>query len=308
VIFSRKIQSLGTKLAISIVEFVEDIMDKKKISSQNDSALQVYFDQIKVIPLLDFEEEIELSKRIQQGDRQAHKKLVESNLRLVVKIARNYLSDDISFMDIIQEGNIGLMHAAEKYDHKRQVRFSTYASWWIRQSISRFLSNKRRPIRLPHRKEDLYRKIQKVYQSLTQTLMRKPHIEEIAKEIGVPVKDVEYVINMTNNFISLDNTDDITENSAALDRHEDYTYNPERLFMEEETHYDTLNFLNELKERERRILIYRYQLNGGEWHSLKKTGDKMGISPETVRQIEIRVLQKLRRQVEKDHGTMYQAM
>ncbi|MDR2398674.1 MAG: sigma-70 family RNA polymerase sigma factor [Spirochaetaceae bacterium] len=131
----------------------------KKTTSSGDDGLQAYFTQVKRIPLLTFEEELALSKRIQQGDKAARKKLIEANLRLVVKVVRSFLTLDVPLMDLIQEGNLGLIHAVEKYSHEKRVRFSTYANWWIRQYISRFLSDKRRLIRLPYRKEATDRKI-----------------------------------------------------------------------------------------------------------------------------------------------------
>ncbi|MDR2028717.1 MAG: RNA polymerase sigma factor RpoD/SigA [Treponema sp.] len=268
-------------------------MGKKRETAQTEDVLQTYFDQIKAIPLLSFEEELSLSRRIQQGDELARQKLIESNLRLVVKIARIYLTPDVSFLDIIQEGNIGLMHAAEKYDHVKNVRFSTYANWWIRQSISRFLTNKRRAIRLPHRKEEILRKIQRAYHTLSQALMHQPNSKEISREIGVPVEDVEFIMGISNGLISLE-IDTGDENTTLVDLHEDYTYSPERVFLKKHSRDDTLRFLDRLKDREKRILMYRYELNGCKRYTLKKIGDKMGLSPETVRQIELKALKKMR--------------
>ena len=141
-----------------------------------DDSLQAYFNQIRRIPLLTFEEELELSKCVHKGDEAARRRLIEANLRLVVKIARGYLASNVSLMDLIQEGNMGLMHAVGKYDHNKQVRFSTYAAWWIRQFVSRYLANKRRTIRLPHRKEETLRKIQQSFYSLSQLYMRQPKV------------------------------------------------------------------------------------------------------------------------------------
>ncbi|GHU25700.1 hypothetical protein FACS1894172_13700 [Spirochaetia bacterium] len=279
-------------------------MKKESKTTREDTMLQSYFNQIKSIQLLTAEEEKELSKRIQKGDMQARQKLVESNLRLVVKIARGYLSADIAFMDIIQEGNVGLIHAAEKYDHHKDVRFSTYASWWIRQSISRYLSNKQRIIRLPNRKEETRRKIQKVYYLLNQELMREPTTEEIAVELEMPVEKIELILNMSADLVSLDKETE-AESSTVLDHHEDWTYNPEHYFMKasDREHIDQL--LENLKEKERQVIRYRYQLNGDieESFSLKRTGERMGISPETVRQIEIRALRKMRRCAEQNYSS-----
>jgi RNA polymerase primary sigma factor len=265
---------------------------------RNDLILQSYFNQIKQIPLLSFKAELELSRRIQKGDEAARRALIEANLRLVVKIAKAYLTSDMVLMDIIQEGNMGLIKAVDKYDHAKNVRFSTYAGWWIRQAVSRFISNKRRAIRLPHRKEETLRRIQRAYQVLSQIYMRQPKTEEIAVEIGVSLDDVEFILNMSNSFVTLPADRGDEDCSGFVDIHEDYTYNPERAFIRKSFRDATLGVLNHLKDRERRILIYRYQINGCERHTLKTIGDKMGLSPETVRQIEIKALQKIRNENE----------
>jgi RNA polymerase primary sigma factor len=270
----------------------ENIGKKEAIDSED--ILQSYFRKIRTIPLLSFEEELELSRRIHKGDKAAKQQLIESNLRLVVKIARGYITSDVSFMDIIQEGNMGLMWAAEKYDPLKNVRFSTYASWWIRKSIARYLSSRRRIIRLPHRKEEILRKIQKAYHILSQTLMHQPSAEEISNYIGVSREDVVFIMSITNGTIPLEINSADDESTSIVDIHEDYTYNPERTLMKKSMRTETLRFLNCLKDREKRILIYRYQLNGCKRYTLKTIGDKMGISSETVRQIEIKALKKIR--------------
>ena len=267
---------------------------KRSTYIEQDDVLRSYITQIRRIPLLSFDDELDLSRLIQQGNEEARRRLIEANLRLVVKIARSYAAVDIPMMDIIQEGNLGLMHAAEKYSHLKNVRFSTYAGWWIRQSISRFLVNRRRAIRLPHRKEEVLRRVQRVYHTLSQTLMRQPRLEEIAKEIGVSQEDIEVILTMTNGFVSLEIDTGGEEYGVAMDIYEDYTYSPEQALMRQSSWDATLKALKTLKTRERRILMYRYQLNGGERQTLKSIGDKMGLSPETVRQIEIRALRKMR--------------
>jgi RNA polymerase primary sigma factor len=234
--------------------------------------------------------------------------LIEANLRLVVKIARAYIISDVSFMDIIQEGNMGLMHAAGKYDHRKNVRFSTYAGWWIRQYISRYLTNNRRAIRLPHRKEEIFCKIQRAYHSLSQVLMRQPKTSEIAKEIGIPVDDVEFIINVTHGFISLEMETGDDESVTVMDLHEDYTYSPEKAFMRKSSRAAALRVLDRLKDREKRILMYRYQFNENGTQTLKKIGDKMGISPETVRQIEMKALKKMRSHAEELRSIFVEAI
>jgi RNA polymerase primary sigma factor len=255
--------------------------------------------------LLSFDEELEFSKRIQRGDKTARKKLIEANLRLVVRIARSFPAPDIPLMDVIQEGNLGLIRAVEKYDHVKKVRFSTYAGWWIRQYISRYLSNHRRAIRLPHRKEEILRKLQRAYHALSQIHARQPRNEELAREVGVPVEEVEFILAMANNPLSLEMENSGEESAGTMEFHEDYTYSPEREFLRKSSRGDTLRFLDRLKDREKRILTYRYQLNGGERHTLKTIGDKMGISPETVRQIEIRALRKIRPHAEELRSCLY---
>lgn len=255
--------------------------------------LQVYFNQIKKTSLLSFEEELELSRRIQQGDNEARQRLIEANLRLVVKISKSFLTPDVNLLDLIQEGNIGLIRAASKYDYRKNVRFSTYAAWWIKQAIARSLSNKRRTIRLPHRKEETLRKIQKVYNILTQELMRKPSIEEIARELKIRKTEVISLLSNVNNTVSLE-AETNNELGRLMDICEDQSYNPDREVMEKSMREETRKFLERLMEREKQILLYRFSFYGQEKYTLKKIGEKLGISPETVRQIEKRALEKLR--------------
>ena len=263
--------------------------------TENEELLKIYFDQIKSYALLEFDEEIELSRLVQQGDKDALHRLIRGNLRLVVKIARAYIARDIPFMDLIQEGNLGLIHAAEKYDYaKKNVRFCTYAGWWIRQFIVRYLTNKRRIVRLPHRKEEILRRIQYTYHTLSQTLMHQPRTEDIADELGIPVQDVDFIINMSSGPLPLELDSNKEDSTAMMDIHEDYTYSPERTLFRNYYREGARRFLERLKDRERQVLSYRYQLEDGEPHTLKEIGDKMDLSPEAVRQIEMKALAKIR--------------
>jgi len=211
----------------------------------------------------------------------------------VVRIAKKYITKDVALLDLIQEGNLGLIKAASKYDYRKHVRFSTYASWWIKQSIVRALSNKRRVIRLPHRKEEKLRKINKAYNTLSQQLKRTPNNEEIAAELGLKEKEVETIVHLSTAVVSLDGP--TQEDGGTLqDLIEDRSYLPERQLMENSLRERTLSFLETLKEKEKQILLRRFAFFGGKKYTLKKIGDEMGISPETVRQIEIRALRKLR--------------
>ncbi|MCL2210881.1 MAG: RNA polymerase sigma factor RpoD/SigA [Treponema sp.] len=265
---------------------------RNKTSKSGDSLLDTYFKQIKVFPLLTFDEELELSRQVQEGSEDAAQKLVNSNLRLVVKIAAMYHSRDVSLMDIIQEGNIGLMHAAKKYDYRKNVRFCTYACWWIRQFISRYISNSKHLIRLPQRKEETLRKIRHTYHLLSQSMMHQPKSADIAKELGISVQDVDSYFNIASESLPYEYAADDT--ASSVDLHEDYTYCPERDFMKKASRDNTLRLLNKLMDREKRIISYRYQLNGCEYFTLREIGVKMNISPETVRQIERRALRKIR--------------
>jgi RNA polymerase primary sigma factor len=266
---------------------------KKTKGDRDDDSLKAYFNQIRKTPLLTFEEELELSRRIEKGDDDARRRLVEANLRLVVKIAKAYVSPDVGLLDLVQEGNLGLLKAASKYDHRKKVRFSTYASWWIKQSITRALSNKRRSIRLPHRKEDALRKIQRAFNVLSQQLARKPSVEEVAREVGMESEDVVQILNISHGPVSLDS--DINADSGTLhDVFEDYSYSPDTEIMQKVLHDETLKFLERLREKEKKILLYRFAFHGGKKYTLKRISDEMGISPETVRQIEMRAIRKLR--------------
>ncbi|MFP4363295.1 MAG: RNA polymerase sigma factor RpoD/SigA [Spirochaetia bacterium] len=278
-------------------------MKTSKIQDEN-KALKQYFDQIKETQLLCFEQELELSKRIQNGDEKAKEQLIKANLRLVVKIAKAYVTKDISFLDIIQEGNVGLIKAASKYDYRKNVRFSTYASWWIKQSIVRSLSNKKRTIRLPHRKEETLKKIKKTYNLLSQKLMRTPTIEEISTELKVQTSEVIELLNITNTVASLDST--IGEDDTTLmDVYEDNSYSPDKLVIEKSVKEETVKFLEKLMSREKQILMYRFAFYGGKKLTLKKIGQEMGISPETVRQIELRAIRKLRKHADEISEFVY---
>ena len=277
---------------------------QKKTSKSGGDLLDTYFKQIKAYPLLTFEDELMLSEQIHKGNTEALHKLVNSNLRLVVKIAGMY-KYDIPILDIIQEGNLGLIHAAKKFDYRKNVRFCTYASWWIRQFITRYMSSKNRIVRLPIRKEEILHKIQRTYHVLSQTLMHQPGNSDIAKELGIPVRVVDNIVNMAAGLLSFDQKSDDDESSTTFDIYEDYTYNPERNLMKQCSRDGTLRILSKLKEKEKHILIYRYQLNGCERRTLREIGDKFDISPETVRQIEMRALRKIRRHADELRDCVY---
>jgi RNA polymerase primary sigma factor len=269
-------------------------MTKKPVRSDaREDTLRAYFDQIKKTRLLTFEEELALSRRIRRGDETARQQLITANLRLVVRIAKKYMTPDVSLLDLIQEGNLGLIKAASKYDYRKQVRFSTYASWWIKQSIVRALSNKRRVIRLPHRKEEKLRRINKAYNTLSQVLKRAPSSQEIADELGIREQEVETIVGLSTAVVSLDGPTP-EQNGTLQDLVMDNSYVPDQQLLRQSLREKTLAFLDTLMEKEKQILLYRFAFYGGRKYTLKMIGDELGISPETVRQIEIRALRKLR--------------
>ncbi|HUX41900.1 MAG TPA: RNA polymerase sigma factor RpoD/SigA [Rectinemataceae bacterium] len=276
-------------------------MSEHSSHDSSDSILDSYYAGIKRIPLLDAQGERELSRQIATGSEEARRKLIEANLRLVIKIARAYVTPDMPLIDLIQEGNVGLIKAAEKFDGARNVRFSTYASWWIKQTITRALVNSRRAIRLPHRKEELIRRIQRAYNILTQKLQREPLDAEVAAELGVSAEAVAELRAMASSVVSLESELD-TESGGVIDIYEDWSYSPDTAMIAENLREETARMLTLLMEKERRILMYRFEL-AGERRTLKTIGDELGISPETVRQIEKRALRKLRDQaVREDFG------
>jgi RNA polymerase primary sigma factor len=266
---------------------------KKKNAISGHNNLKSYFDEIKLNDLLTHEQEIELSKKIEKGDKAAFNKMAKCNLRLVVKIAKRYMTPEWELSDLIQEGNIGLLKAIEKFDYKRNVRFSTYASWWIKQSIIRSISNKRRLIRLPHRKEEKIRKINHTINNLFQELERKPTVKEIAARLNYDEYDIINLINLSENLISID-VEVNNEGCYIINMLDDDNYSPEKIFDENDLHKVTGEILEKLKEKEKQILKDRFAFESRKRETLKSIAKKLNVSPETVRQIEIRAIKKIK--------------
>ena len=270
---------------------------KKTKYDDSDLTLHTYLEEISRFNLLNYEEELAFSHRIENDDHEALNSLINANLRLVVKIAKAYVSPEMGLMDLIQEGNLGLIKAAEKYDYRKEVRFSTYASWWIKQSISRAITNKKRAIRLPHRKEEALKRLQKISEEFSQEYYRQPSIEELAAYTGMNEQEVSSIMDLAGSTVSLDS--EINMNSGTLlDVIEDNSYRPDGELVRKSLKEDTRRFLGILREREKAILMYRFAFEGDKKYTLKMIGEKMGISPETVRQIEMRALKKLRTEAE----------
>ncbi|KPJ84754.1 MAG: hypothetical protein AMS17_15630 [Spirochaetes bacterium DG_61] len=260
---------------------------------ENTSNLNAYLSQIRNDRLLTAEEEKALSKRILQGDERARESLINSNLRLVVKIARGYLTHEMELLDLIQEGNLGLIKAAEKFDFRKNVRFSTYASFWIKQSIARALSNKSRMIRLPHRKEEKLRKITKASQRFSKLNGRTPDACELSSETKLDEQEIRNIMNLPEKVLSIESSDD-RESYSLKNVLQDSKYNPDYIVMRKYLREKTAEMLEILTEKERQVLLYRYSFINGRKYTLKDIGEKLSISPETVRQVEMKSLKKIR--------------
>jgi RNA polymerase primary sigma factor len=259
-----------------------------------DESLARYFEEISRTPLLTFEEELELSRRVEAGDESARKRLIQANLRLVVKIAKAYSRYGTAFLDLIQEGNLGLINAAGKFDYRKNVRFSTYASWWIKQSIVRALVNKNRMIRLPHRKEESLRKMT-AHLTEVAALKQTPTVEQLSEYLRLEKEEVIALLELAGTVTSLDK--EVGDESVSLiDLIEDRSYQPENECFVREFQMDTERLLDTLQQKEKDVLLYRFAFRGEKKRTLKTIGEQMGLSAETVRQMELRALEKLRLQ------------
>ena len=259
--------------------------------------LQIYLNEIGQIPLLSEEEERELGRRSASGDEEARRRLSEGNLRLVVSLAKHYTGRGIPLMDLIQEGNMGLMRAAEKYDHTKENRFSTYAAWWIREAMQRAIDQQSREIRVPVHVAENMKRVQKTAKELQQELGRDATPGEIAEKMGDKTEEeVKDIINYLQSPVSLETpVGDDGESSLGdmvEDRSEPTPEEAMNLIAEKE---EVEELLGRLNERERSVIRLRYGLEGGKTHTLEEIGESLGVTRERVRQIEARAMEKLRR-------------
>ena len=255
--------------------------------------IEAYFKQIRHTPLLERDEEKALSRRILAGDETAKQKLIESNLKLVVKIAKGYTTPGVNLLDLIQEGNVGLIQAASRYDYRKNVKFSTYAAWWIKQAIARYVNVNTKTIPLPYRKELALRKYKRTASDLTQKLQREARPLDIAKELSIDIEEVHRVLNAVTNVCSLHLSTGYP-GGELIDVYQDYSYSPEKEIITEDMKAETRKLLTHLMGLEKEILLQRYCFSSTKKRTLRSIAEEYGISPETVRQIEKRALTKLR--------------
>ncbi len=286
-------------------EEVADAAEEKRARKEIDlkdvanDSIRMYLCEIGKVDLLTAKEEAELAKAIARGDQSAKKKLAEANLRLVVSIAKKYIGRGLSFLDLIQEGNIGLFRAVEKFDPNRGFKFSTYATWWIRQAITRAIADQARTIRIPVHMVETINKLTHTQRRLVQELGREPLVDEIAAEMDMDVKKVRHIMKISQDIVSLEAPVGAEEDSKLGDFIED----DEALSPIDATNRQIVNenireMLQYLSARERKIIEMRFGLNDGIGHTLEEVGQEFGVTRERIRQIEAKVLQKL-----KEHPT-----
>ncbi len=262
----------------------------------SDDSVRMYLKEIGQVPLLRAEEEVALAKRVEQGDVLASKQLAEANLRLVVSIAKKYIGRGLSLLDLIQEGNIGLMKAVEKFDWRRGFKFSTYATWWIRQAITRAIADQARTIRIPVHMVETMNRLARTQRQLVQELGREPTPEEIANEMELEVEKVNHILKISQETVSLEKSVGDEDDSLLGD----FIPDEDNLTPEEASAYELLKgdvggVLDLLSPREQKILKLRFGL-GGEWaHTLEEVGKEFGVTRERIRQIEAKALMKLRK-------------
>lgn len=273
-------------------------MDNVKVATPEavvDNSIKIYMREMGQFSMLSADEEIKLAHRIAKGDQSAKNELVEANLRLVVSLARHYQGCGLSYQDLIQEGNIGLIKAAEKFDVSKGFRFSTYASWWIKQALSRAIADQSRTIRIPVHMTENINKFKKAERELLSQLNREPKIKEIADAMGISEKQAKeiqsYIVEPTSLDIQVGDDDDTTIGSFVEDTH---FVNPESAYIKE-SNGDVVNaVLDTLSDREANILRLRFGIGGKKAMTLEEVGKEYGLTRERIRQIEAKALRKLR--------------
>jgi RNA polymerase primary sigma factor len=273
------------------------ITDQVYLDDVADDSVRLYLREIGKIPLLKADEELALAKRVVAGDKLAKDQMAEANMRLVVSIAKRYVGRGLDLLDLIQEGNTGLLRAVEKFDPDKGFKFSTYATWWIRQAITRAIADQARTIRIPVHMVETINKLLRTQRRLTQDLNREPTNEEIAKEMEIDVEKVEHIMKIKQDISSLDaSVRDDEEESVLGDFIEDEdTISPEESATSQLLKEHVKDMLGALTEREQKILKLRFGLEDGKSHTLEEVGQEFNVTRERIRQIEAKALAKLRK-------------
>jgi len=268
-------------------------LERVAVEGTTDS-LERFLQEIGRYPLLTKVEEIQLSKRVEQGDMEAKRRMIESNLRLVVSIAKRYRGQGLGFLDLIQEGTVGLIRAVEKFDWRRDLKFSTYATWWIRQAVARGLADKSRTVRLPVHVVERVQKINRAERTLTLRLARDPTDEEIAKEARLPIAQVLAVRSAARSSMSLDEPiGDDGESSVSDLLADENALDPSDVVAVEQRNQALADALDALPQRARMVLVRRYGLDGEDPYTLDEIARELGLTRERVRQIEVETLRQL---------------
>jgi len=305
--FLNKIDRSGIQIIESGDGFLEKPEKKESelffdLSQLSADSIQMYLKEIGRISLLTSKEEVELAKRKDYGDKEATKNLIEANLRLVVSIAKKFTGYGLTFLDLIQEGNIGLFRAVEKYDWRRGYKFSTYATWWIKQAITRALADQSRTIRIPVHIVEVLGKFQHIDRWLTQQLGRQPTPEEVASELSIPIDEARHLTKISQDVISLETPvgDKDDKETELADFIEDVkSISPDKAAALKLLREYIKAVIVDLPEREKKILDMRYGLTDGVAHTLEEIGQVFGVTRERIRQIEAKALDKIR-----EHGTL----
>ncbi len=292
----KKISESGIKVNEDVV-VVEDDEEMEKLMSQVyvDDPVKMYLKDIGKVPLLTQEQEIELAKRMAEGDEDAKRQLSESNLRLVVSIAKKYVGRGMLFLDLIQEGNFGLMKAVEKFDYTKGFKFSTYSTWWIRQSITRAIADQARTIRIPVHMFETINKQKKITRDLFQQYGREPSVEEISKAMGITVEKVIEIQKISQDTVSLDTPvgeeEDSTLGTFIQDENAISPADSASIMMLKE---QLMEVLSTLTPREQKVIMLRYGIEDGHTRTLEDVGKEFSVTRERIRQIEAKALKKLR--------------
>lgn len=273
--------------------------EEEETTDIQDDSVRMYLREIGRVPLLNAAQEVELAKRIEKGDKTAHDALAEANLRLVVSIAKKYIGRGLPLLDLIQEGNTGLLRAVDKFDYKRGYKFSTYATWWIRQAITRAIADQARTIRIPVHMVETINKLVRTQRRLVQDLGREPLPEEIAAEMGIEVEKVQHILKISQETVSLEAPVGEEEDSRLGDfiLDED-TQSPEESAASQLMKENIREVLDSLTPREQKILKMRFGIDSGKTHTLEEVGSEFGVTRERIRQIEAKALTKLRKKKE----------